>query len=147
MKLAYGNFMASYHLDDPKLVFITLMMSLEILFNQSTTELRYRVSRSVAVLLGKSRNKSEKIAKDLRGLYDIRSKIVHTGECDDLEKQKIVLLRNYVRKCLLKLFALGIKKDELITLLNELGYGDFSPKLLSIKHKKVFNRIKYFPYL
>src|SRR6185503_12284368 len=48
MNLAYGNFLASYHLDDPKLVFITLMMSLEILFNKSSTELRYRVSRNVA---------------------------------------------------------------------------------------------------
>ena len=56
--------------------FLSLMMALETLFNVGAQDIRYRISRSVAVLLGDDAEDSEYIFESTREAYDVRSKLV-----------------------------------------------------------------------
>ncbi len=80
LHLAFENFELSYEISDMQLAFLVLMIGLETLLNPSTYEVRYRVSRNMAVLLGKNRGNSEEIFAQAKKLYDKRSDIVHSGK-------------------------------------------------------------------
>ena len=54
IQLAFETFELSYESHSLGLAFLSLMISLETLLNPSGHELRYRVSRNTAVLLGKN---------------------------------------------------------------------------------------------
>ena len=61
LQLAFENFELSYQIHDINLSFISLMIGLETLFNPGEQELRYRISRNTAVLLGKEKEDSKMI--------------------------------------------------------------------------------------
>jgi hypothetical protein len=103
--------------------FLSLMMALETLFNVGAQDIRYRVSRSVAVLLGHDAEDADYIFNSVREAYDIRSKLVHTGKAKGLEKVWFWHLRHLVRDAILRLRQLALPKEEVSMRLTRLGFG------------------------
>ena len=124
LQLAFGNFELSYQIHDRNLSFLSLMISLETLFNPGRQELRYRVSRNTAVILGKEKEDSEKIFRDIKNLYDKRSDIVHTGNSNIINEDDLLKLRHYVRKSIKEINKIDKNKDELLEILNSCGFGE-----------------------
>ena len=124
LRLAFDNFELSYQICDINLSFLALMISLEALFNPGGQELRYRISRNTAVLLGKKDEDSKNIFHEIKKLYDKRSSIVHTGESNIINKKDLLKLRYYVRESIKEINKIDKNKDELIDLLNSGGFGE-----------------------
>ena len=124
LQLAFESFELSYQIHDRNLSFLSLMISLETLFNPGRQELRHRVSRNTAVLLGKDKKDSEKIFGEIKNLYDKRSKIVHTGNSNSINEEDLLKLRHYVRESIKEINKIGDNKDELLKILDSLGFGE-----------------------
>jgi len=125
LQLAFENFELSYETHSISLSFLALIVSLETLLNPGKHEVRYRISRNAAVLLGKNREDSKKIFSEVRELYDKRSVIVHTGKSDIIKKEDLSKLRYYVRESMKKLYKMDKDKDEILGMLNLLGFGEW----------------------
>lgn len=125
LQLAFGNFELSYKILEKHLSFLSLMMSLETLFHPSEHgELRYRISRNVATLLGKNSDKESKtIFTEVQNLYDKRSKLVHTGNKSIVKESDLPLLRYYVRESIKEIYKINKDKDDLLELLNSRGFS------------------------
>lgn len=123
LQLAFENFERSYELSNIGLSFLTLMISLEALLNPGRSELRYRISRNAAVLLGTNVEESKKIFTEIKGLYDKRSKVVHTGKSNIIKRDVLLKLRHYVRESIKKMYTMKRSKDEILALLNSCGFG------------------------
>jgi len=125
LRLAHDNFQVSYYIHQKHLSFLALMMSLEGLFNPSGEgELRYRISRNTAVLIGKDKDDSESIWKRMRKLYDIRCDIIHSGNFNDVNDNDVLELRSYVRRSIKEFYKIGKSKTEILDMLNSCGFGD-----------------------
>ena len=123
LQLAFENFEVSYKVSNRALSFLSLMISLETMLNPGHAELRYHVSRNTAVLLGNKETESEKIFRDVKGLYDKRSKLVHTGNSKEITKDDLLKLRKYVRESIVKFYEFCGDKDALCSALNKRGFG------------------------
>jgi len=124
LQLAFENFELSYEVSNPGLSFLTLMISLETLLNPGEHELRYRISRNTAVLLGDDGEESSTIFSEIKRLYDKRSKVVHTGDSKIIDKDALRKLRNYVRESIKKIYLMKNSKGEILELLNSQGFGE-----------------------
>ena len=124
VQLAFENFELSYEILDMQLAFLVLMIGLETLLNPSQYEVRYRVSRNIAVLLGKNRGNSEEIFAQAKKLYDKRSDIVHSGKRRIIEKEDLLKLRDYLRKAIKEIHRIGKEKSEITALLDSHGFGE-----------------------
>ena len=127
LKLAHDNYEESYEIHQNHLSFLSLMISLESLFNPSGEgELRYRISRNTAVLIGKDGNDSQSIWKKMKELYDKRSSVVHSGNPNLISDDDLLILRDYVRRSIKEFYKIGKGKEEILNMLNSLGFGDRS---------------------
>jgi hypothetical protein len=125
LQLAFENFELSYQTDSMNLSFLALMISLETLFHPSDQgELRYRISRNTAVLLGKDKKDSNEIQSKVKDLYDKRSKVVHTGGLNIINEDDLLKLRHYVRESIKEINKIGKSKSKLLELLNSCGFGE-----------------------
>lgn len=126
LKLAFDSFEMSYHMPPPlSISFLLLMISMESLFNPSDTgELRFRISRNSAVLIGKDKDDSQSIWKSMKNLYDKRCDMVHTGEFSHITKSDLLILRDYVRRAIIEFYKKGKNKEEILEMLNEIGFGE-----------------------
>ena len=124
LQLAFENFELSYQTPNLNLSFLSLMVSLETLFNPGGRELRYRISRNAAVLLGKDKESSKKIFSEIKILYDKRSAIIHTGKSNIIDKEDLLKLRHYVRESIKGINKIGKNKNEILDLLNSCGFGE-----------------------
>jgi hypothetical protein len=122
-QLALDSFDRSYETDDAGLAFLSLMISMEVLLNPSDHELRYRVSRNAAVLLGQDSDQGRVIFKEMQGLYDKRSKLVHTGDKSNVTRDDVLRLRQYVRETIKEAMNSRMSKDQLLKTLNACGFG------------------------
>jgi len=123
LQLAFANFELSYQTHDINLSFLSLTLSLETLFNPGGTELTYRISRNIAVLLGNEKNNSETIFSEIKDLYSKRSRIVHSGKSNVINKEDLLKLRCYVRESIKKIDNMGKTKKELLDLLHSSGFS------------------------
>lgn len=123
--LALQSYSISQEIPHNHLRFLSLMMALEILFNISPQELSYRIGRSTAILLGRSKNESMEIASTIKSLYSKRSRLVHNGKASDLSHDDIDTLETIVRKSILALYKLGKNKEDLAEIFTALGFGDW----------------------
>lgn len=123
IQLAFDNYDESYSAHSDKTAFLLLMIALEVLFNQGAHELRYRISRGVAVLIGQTESEAKELFGEVRGLYDTRSQLVHTGTAKDFGSGRVLRLRAIVRHCVKCAAQLGISKDDLSDLLTRSGFG------------------------
>ena len=126
IKLAYDNYEDSFESSGAILPFLSLMIAMEVLFNPGQGELTYRISRNAAVLLGKNLDASNIIFKNMKRLYGIRSKIVHSSKSDDLNEKDLNCLRKYVRCSILNLIILNKSKKQVLKKLNMLGFGGYN---------------------
>lgn len=113
-----------------KIVFLNIVTCLEALLVNSNSELTYRISRSVSVLLSSDKEHGNELFKKMKELYSIRSTLVHEGvwnperyykkfDNEPFEDLKIIF-NSAFRKCI----ELGLSKKALIDKLDESGYGD-----------------------
>ncbi len=123
LNMAFENFELSYEVSDMQLAFLVLMIGLETLLNPSNYEVRYRVSRNTAVLLGENKADSEDIFAQVKELYDRRSEIVHTGERKVTAKKDLLKFRDYL-KAIKEIHSLGAEKKAIMKLLTANGFGE-----------------------
>ena len=123
LRLALDNFSHAFCVAQPHLEFITLMICLEAIFNDGRTELRNKVARGCAVLLGASPVSSRRVFREVRELYDKRSALVHSGDTTKIGAGDTAQLLEIVRESLLRAVLLDLPKDVLVSGLNELGFG------------------------
>lgn len=123
MQLAFEGLELSYEVHDIGVGFLQLMIAMEVLLNPSDHELRYRVSRNTAVLLGQDSDQGQVIFKEMQGLYDRRSKLVHTGDKSKVTRTDVLRLRQYVRETIKEMMSSRLSKDELLKTLNACGFG------------------------
>jgi len=128
LQLAFEGFELSYEVQDSRLAFLSLMISMEAALGpQGNTEITHQVSRNAAVLLGSDTCESGHIFRDMKRLYSIRSKIVH-GEAtpshrDQLRWEDLLRLRHYVRTSIKLLGAAAKPKKDVLARLNECPFG------------------------
>jgi len=124
LQLAFENFELSFEtFHQPNIEFLLLMISLEVLFNPSDhQELSYRISRSVAVLLGQNESDSQKIYSSIRNLYDKRSNLVHNG-ISVITDTDITNLRHFVRESIKIIYKSGKDRENIMNVLNSSGFG------------------------
>ena len=123
LQLAFENYTLSYEIANIALSFLTLMISLETLLNPSSSELRYRISRNTAVLLGIDEDESKKIFAEIKLFYNKRSEVVHAGKSKTIKKENLLKLRHYVRESIKKMHLMKRSKDEILDLLNSSEFG------------------------
>lgn len=102
-------------------IFLDTMFVLENIFLRNTNqELKYKLSMRMAYILGgNDKEKRENIFNFIKESYDIRSKIVHGGEIQGLDEQRVFKLRELTKDSLKIFFkerdlCLGKKMDEII---------------------------------
>lgn len=124
LQLAFESFGESYDIHRNGLSFLTLMIALEVMFSPADgKELNYRISRNIAVFLGKTQAESEEIFKETKKLYSIRSKIAHEGNLSSVNTESLLNLREYVRSAIKKRYLFDKSKKELLDLLHTSGFG------------------------
>lgn len=123
LRFALSNFEQSYEVTHKEFEYLSLMIALEALLNDGKSELRLRISRGCAVLLGHTIDESQEIFKNSRDLYDKRSVLVHTGDGSKVTELDVLSLKDIVRRSLKKSLELNLPKQELSKLLMESGFG------------------------
>lgn len=126
LQLAFENFELSYHVQSVDLSFVSLMISLEALFNRGDREIAYTIARNTAVLLGDNVTDSKDIFSKMTQLYRKRSKIIHIGKRGSVTQEELLRLRYYARESIKQIYKLGKSKEEALDLLNTLGFGQKS---------------------
>ena len=120
--LALENYEVSYFIDNDSHAFLSLMISLEVLFKpQQNRNFSKTISVEVGRLLGNSSSEIQIIQDEITSLYKKRSELVHegtpifqyAGERDDVK-----ILRHYVRESLKRIIRLNLSKDELLKTLS-----------------------------
>lgn len=125
LRLAFDSFNLSYEMHNLNLLFLSLMISMEAMFNLSRSEVRFQVSRNTAVLLGKDKENAEQIFRNMKELYVKRSNIVHGSKSQKtrIDETDIMKLREYVRQSIKEIHFIGKEKQEIINVLNSCGFG------------------------
>lgn len=86
LKVAKDRFVMALSREDTIDKLIDHMIIIEALYATEKTELTHRISTRVATLIGKNDSEMYELHKQMKNIYDVRSRIVH-GE--DLNKVKI----------------------------------------------------------
>ncbi len=123
LELAFENFELSYQAPSNGLAFLTLMICLETLFNPGEGETKHRIARNMAVALGETTEQSEEMYAKVTSYYRTRSKIVHSGKTDSLQRNDVLDLRELCRVALKRIVEVRMDKDALMVALNKRGYG------------------------
>lgn len=123
LSFALDNYNQSYRVAQRPLEFITLMLAFEAIFNDGKQELRNKVARGCAVLIGRNKEESRRVFKGVRDLYDKRSVLVHTGDTSKIQEADVQQLHNFVRVSLIRAVMLNLPKEKFTALLQESGFG------------------------
>jgi hypothetical protein len=127
-------FQLSYQIQDLNIAFLSLLIGFEILFNPAgDQELKSRVARNVAVLLGKegqtglSENEwsSNRIYKDVLDFYKKKADLIYRGTLE-INRDLFLKAREYLRRAIKEFYKIGKTKNNLLELLNIHGFGDKS---------------------
>ena len=74
--------------------------------------------------IDQNKKESNAIFSEIRKLYDMRSKVVHTGESKLINMKSVLRLRDYVRESIKKMCKMKGSKDDILRLLNSRGFGE-----------------------
>jgi hypothetical protein len=115
LKLAFENFELSYEVKDLNLQFLTLMTSMEVLFNpgNDVTNKKHIISDNCAKLIGKDSSDLGEIYSEMKEFYGKRSDLVHEGSYD-ISRKDVLNLRFYVRESIKKANKAGMNKKDLL---------------------------------
>lgn len=122
LQMAFDSFELSCQTISLELSFISCMIAIESLLNPSDAEVTYRVSRNLAVLLGTDNESSEKLFKNMKRLYSVRSQMVHGKKLKNVVKGDLDTVRNYTKLALRTYLKIGQKRDVLLERLNSMGF-------------------------
>lgn len=108
---------------------ILSMIALEALFSKTTenTEIGFRLSNRTAVLLGSNKNERIELRKELRNLYDARSKIVHGKALEEIDLGGIFI---WTREAILRFMMLTKKYPDHDSILEKLDNGMIDNEIL-----------------
>jgi hypothetical protein len=104
--------------------YLSLAMAIETILPKMP-EITYRVRRTVAVLLGESRENCERLYKQVNDLYSLRSEIIH-GESFDLNKVRhyLPVIEGVVSRLLIELLVHNVPtKQQLADIVTATGYN------------------------
>lgn len=102
-------YLDSYLTDDADQSFVMISVGLEMLFG-ADVELTYRISRGVALFLSHDRDEMQKIFKNVKRLYKVRSKYVHEGKSVGWEE--LFELREILRKVIVLMYESGMHSEK-----------------------------------
>ncbi len=97
--------------------------ALEALFNVGAHDIRYRIARSIAVLLGKDAEDSDYLFEAVSKAYEVRSKLVHTGKAKGIDSVWLWQLQRAVQRAIVRCLTLAQPKESLSRQLTRLGFG------------------------
>lgn len=121
-EIALLNFEESYHISNPKIRFITLITSLESLFNFGKDQIVHTISRHLSLIISDTKVDFETNYKQIKKLYGKRSAIVHGGG-EKVSDDELLEVENLVRKALMFTLKHSYStKEELFLYLNSKGY-------------------------
>ncbi len=100
----------SYLIGIAELEYIMLFSVLEMIFGVGNSEITYQISRGTALLLSNTADEMAQNYKEMKKLYNIRSKYVHSGV--KISWDSLYKLREIVRKVLMKLVEFGYHTKE-----------------------------------
>jgi len=124
LQLALGTFDLSYETYDIGLAFLSLMIAMEVLLGPKDQQrITHWISTNAGVLLGQSQSDGQRISEKMKGLYDKRSKLVHTGDKSVVAREDILELRHYVRETIKEVMRSGMPKDALLDTLKSCRFG------------------------
>lgn len=121
VNLAFTSFEESYNMNNPAFSLVSYMTGLECLLSDGGAEKSYKLSRNIAILIGKDKSSSEEIHPDVKSLYKKRSRLVHEGSAD-ITGEDLRIARNLVRTSIKYYLRAGLSKPELLHKLNSLWY-------------------------
>ena len=105
------------------LAFVMRVTILEMLI-QGNAELSFRLKQHVAVLLGRDKAESERIASNVKTLYDARSKFLHEGDAAKVTDEVMKNAYEYSRRVIASLLYLTEDMKTIRKTLEQAGYGD-----------------------
>lgn len=98
---------------------VNFSIALESIFSTDNIELSYRISLRVSFLLGNNSAERKEIFENVKGIYNIRSKIVHGSVLRKKEKDKLLKtvekLEVYLRASIIKI----LKEPKLISIFKD----------------------------
>ena len=114
-------FHEAYRTENPYIAFILRITVLEMLI-EGNAELSFRLSRSVAVLLGKNKDESSEIYDNCKKMYSARSAFLHDGSASKIKKEYRLLALDYSRRIIANLLNKDLKQVR--NTLEACGFGD-----------------------
>lgn len=129
IQFAFDNFINSYESFNINLRFLSIINGLETLFHPSNNgELKYRISRNLAVTIGKNKDDAKVIYDKMKKLYNKRSNLVHNGKAD-INANDLLLARHYLRESIKKVNSLPLENNKNNNILNDFltakGFGEY----------------------
>lgn len=130
LKLIIEIYDSNLYTSNFRILFINFTTCLELLLVQGRSEITYKISRGIAVLLSSSKKEGKILYEKMKELYNMRSVLVHEGKYDDTKFIKkyntdpMREIKQITNEAIRKLIELNLDKENLILLLNENGYGD-----------------------
>ena len=121
--LAFLHFEASFQTRRPEQAFLSLITSLEILFQPSSRDKGFFIGKNCASLLRDEMEDGEHLAEEVREFYRERNLLVHEGifsfKHEGVRKRlgnenDLSRLRDIVSHSIRKVYSLGLDKKELL---------------------------------
>lgn len=122
LQVSFDLFELSYTTGNPILSYLSCMMAIESLLNPDRFEVRNRVSRNLAVLIGNDKEEVDALYKQMLDLYDKRSGITHGRTTKSVNQSDVINVRNLLRRAILEYHHAGMKKEKLLLILNKMGF-------------------------
>lgn len=116
-------FHEAYRNRNSHIAFIMRVTILEMLID-GNAELVFRLSRSVAVLLGRDRAESQEIFEKCKKIYGARSKFLHDGKTDKITPEAELLTLDYARRVIANLICIREDIDKVRKTLDVSGFGE-----------------------
>ena len=103
------------------------MVAIESLLNPANSEVTYRVSRNLAVLLGKDLLSSVKLFEKMKKLYSTRSSIAHGAKSENIELEDLAAIREFARLTVVTYKMTGLDKKIILDKLHSMGFREVRP--------------------
>lgn len=116
-------FHEAYRNRNNHIAFIMRVTILEMLI-EGNAELSFRLSRSIAVLLGRDKTESQEIFNRCKKIYSARSTFLHDGRTDKITPEAELLALDYSRRIIANLICIGEDIKKVRETLDAYGFGE-----------------------
>ena len=121
-ELAIKNFTIAYDLTDVQIRFITLITSLESLFNLGKGQIAHTIARHLSIVISNNEEQFKENYKEIKKLYNMRNSIVHGGKYKGDIVQDYLSLSDKVRLAIDFCNTPNLTKEKLFEDLNSRGF-------------------------